>query len=100
MSQTLDPRETQIIAELSEFDAARLPTLVAALEQMPIGVIVAEPPSGRISLYNRRAEEILGHAVLPAEQIVDYGSYGGVHQDGTEYAPEDYPTREPCYTAS
>ena len=72
--------------------AAVVSILASVVEQMPVGVIVVHAPSGRICLYNHRAQEILGHPVIGAERVSDYRSYGGIHNDGRRYNPMDYPT--------
>ncbi|MBJ7410669.1 MAG: response regulator [Phenylobacterium sp.] len=66
-------------------------SLEAVLEEMPVGVILASVPSGELILYNRRAEEILGHSVL-GRVADEYDTYGGVHPDGRPYSAEEYPT--------
>ncbi|WP_162937778.1 PAS domain S-box protein [Indioceanicola profundi] len=78
----------ELLADL-RMERARLELV---LEQMPVGLIVTEVPSGRILSYNRAAEEILGHPLLPADDVGGYGAYGGLHPDGRLYAPEEYPT--------
>ncbi len=65
--------------------------LRAVLEQLPVGVTIAEAPSGRLLFHNARAEHILGHPPLPAETIGAYRQYGALHADGTPYAPEEHP---------
>ena len=65
--------------------------LALVLERLPVGVIVVSG-AGAIVNYNAEAEAVLGHPVLPAQSVGDYGAYGGVHADGRPYAPEDYPT--------
>lgn len=66
--------------------------LDAVLEQAPVGVIVAEAPSSRILLYNEASQHLLGHPVLPSEEVAHYARYGGYHADGSPLAAEDYPT--------
>ncbi|HEY3128456.1 MAG TPA: response regulator [Acidobacteriota bacterium] len=65
--------------------------LAAIVEEMPAGVIIAEAPSGRIVLGNRRVEEILGHPVLLSDRVESYRQYQGFHADGQPYDPADYP---------
>ncbi len=65
--------------------------LAAIVEEMPAGVIIAEAPSGRIVLGNRRVEEILGHPVLLSDRVESYREYQGFHADGQPYDPADYP---------
>jgi PAS domain S-box-containing protein len=65
--------------------------LAAIVEEMPAGVIIAEAPSGKIVLGNRRVEEILGHPVLLSDRVESYREYQGFHADGQPYDPADYP---------
>jgi PAS domain S-box-containing protein len=66
--------------------------LETVLQQLPAGVYILEAPSGRVLHANRRAEEILGHPLLRAQNVADYGRYSALHPDGRRYAPEEYPT--------
>ncbi|WP_448189035.1 PAS domain S-box protein [Azospirillum sp. sgz301742] len=63
----------------------------AVLAQLPLGVAVAEAPSGRLILYNDKGIELLGHPMQPSETTADYAQYGAVHPDGTPYRGEEYP---------
>ena len=68
------------------------------IENTPVGLIVAEAPSGRILTYNRQAEAILGHSVIPARGHEEYGLYGGIHPDGRPFAPHEYATAQALLT--
>jgi len=61
------------------------------LEQMPIGVIIAEAPSGRLVLHNIEASRLLHRPFLVAEDYRVYPKYGAVREDGLPYQAEDYP---------
>jgi diguanylate cyclase (GGDEF)-like protein/PAS domain S-box-containing protein len=61
------------------------------LDQAPIGLVVAEAPSGRIVMLNSEATRILGHEPIPAEAQEDYAHYGAIHTDGKPYRPEEHP---------
>ncbi|MGE5603357.1 MAG: PAS domain-containing protein, partial [Nitrososphaerales archaeon] len=65
--------------------------LAAVIENMPVGVILAEAPSGRLVLSNRRAEEIWRHPFIPAPELEAYGAYRGFRADGRPYKPEEWP---------
>jgi PAS domain S-box-containing protein len=62
--------------------------LRAVLEQMPVGVTLAEVPSGRLLFHNARATAVLGHQPL---EEGDPASCGALHPDGAPYRPEEYP---------
>jgi PAS domain S-box-containing protein len=61
------------------------------LEQMPIGVIIAEAPSGRLVFHNIEASRLLHRPFLVAEDYRVYPTYGAVHEDGLPYQAEEYP---------
>ncbi|WP_207460308.1 PAS domain S-box protein [Azospirillum sp. SYSU D00513] len=84
----------RLLAEL-RIERARLEQV---LEHLPVGLIVAQAPSGKILSYNRQAEEILGHPLLPADRISGYATYGGLHADGRPYQPGDYPVARALLT--
>ncbi len=81
--------ERQRLLGAIEAERARLS---AVLEQLPAGVILAEAPSGRLLMGNRRVEEILGHAFRPSGSMAEYAAdYRGFHLDGRPYASEEWP---------
>jgi PAS domain S-box-containing protein len=59
--------------------------LRAVMEQMPSGLSVVDAATGNVVLFNRRAEEILGHAVLRGDEEASSG-YGSIHADGRPYS--------------
>lgn len=65
--------------------------LEAVLQQMPVGIIVAETPSGRLYLSNRKVTEILRHPFYPSAAVEQYVQYKGFRPDGTQYMPEEWP---------
>jgi diguanylate cyclase (GGDEF)-like protein/PAS domain S-box-containing protein len=65
--------------------------LAEILEQMPVGVAIAESPSGKLLFHNREAVRLLRHPMLPAADMAGYTRYGAKHPDGSPYAPNEYP---------
>ncbi len=65
--------------------------LAAVIENMPVAVVLAEAPSGRLVLSNRRVEEIWRHPFIAAPGVESYREYRGFHPDGRPYEPEDWP---------
>lgn len=61
------------------------------VESLPVGVLAAEAPSGRILYGNRRLTEILRHPVLFSESVADYGEWVGWYPDGSPVAPDQWP---------
>jgi PAS domain S-box-containing protein len=63
--------------------------LEEVLRQMPAGVVIAEAPTGRVILRNRRAEQLLHFSVPPAQQDQDLQGKT-FHLDGTPITDEDW----------
>lgn len=66
-------------------------TWLDILDRMPVAVLVTEAPSGQVLWYNNRAEEILGHPVVPVSGSRDAALHGGLHEDGRPYEAHEYP---------
>jgi hypothetical protein len=61
------------------------------LEQMPIGVLIAEAPSGRLLFGNRESERLLRHPLLLSDDYQGYTQYSALREDGGRYRAEEYP---------
>jgi PAS domain S-box-containing protein len=61
------------------------------LEQMPIGVVIATAPSGRIFFHNVEAVRLLRHPLLHSVDAHLYFQYGALHDDRSPYRSEEYP---------
>jgi len=66
-------------------------TLRAVLDTVPVGILFAEAPSGRIVSGNRRLEEIFRHPVLPSRDADSYGEWVAFHDDGRPVEAAEYP---------
>ena len=66
-------------------------TLRAVLDTLPMGILIAESPTGRITGHNRHAETILGHGVLPATPGEQPARWVGFHENGRRVAPSEWP---------
>ena len=75
---------------LTDIEAERA-RLAAVLDQLPVGVILAEAPEGRLVMGNRQVETIMGLPFIQAEHVGEYSAYPGYHADGRPYAPEEWP---------
>ncbi|MBV8535764.1 MAG: PAS domain S-box protein [Alphaproteobacteria bacterium] len=64
--------------------------LQTVLDQLPVGVFVAEAPSARIIYFNREAVRLLGRTPTAAT-VGDYAAHALIHPDGRPFAPEEYP---------
>ena len=60
-------------------------------QQMPVGVAVAEVPSGRLVSVNAQMTEIFRTAFSPAPDLNSYTDWVGFHDNGTRYLPMEWP---------
>ncbi|WP_224371791.1 sensor histidine kinase [Hyalangium versicolor] len=65
--------------------------LEAMVQQLPVGVAIAEAPSGRLVMGNTEFERIWGRPFFASATISEYQHYQGFHLDGRPYAPEEWP---------
>lgn len=65
--------------------------LKAVLDSLPVGVLLAEAPSGRILLGNRRMEEITRHPLILSPDMAHYGEWALSHADGRPVTPQENP---------
>lgn len=77
----------QLIQQL-ETERSRLEQV---LQQMPLGVAIAEAPSGKLLFYNQEAVRLLGYPLLEAKSYLEYKQYGAIHADGQPYQAQEYP---------
>lgn len=61
------------------------------LQEIPVGLLVAEAPSGRIILANAKADAICGHTFPKAASLEEYTRYQVYHGDRTSYTVEELP---------
>ncbi|MGB5865290.1 MAG: HWE histidine kinase domain-containing protein [Sulfitobacter sp.] len=69
----------------------RISFLEAMLEAMPIGIILAEAPSGKIVMGNKRAEEMVRHKIFNSSDVDSYGEWISFHEDGRQVESHEYP---------
>ncbi len=65
--------------------------LTSILEQMPVGVILAEAPSGKLLLCNAALERIFRHPFIQAGCINGYSAYKAFHPDGRPMKNHEHP---------
>lgn len=65
--------------------------LEAMLETMPVGVVIAQAPSGRILMGNKRAEEMVRHPIYQSNDVDSYGEWISHHEDGRQVESHEYP---------
>jgi PAS domain S-box-containing protein len=78
-------------AKLFEAAEAERQRLAALMDQLPVGVAIAEAPSGHIVAVNPKATEIWRVPPAGPDPITDVTGYVGFHPDGTRYQPADWP---------
>ncbi len=61
-------------------------------DTVPVGIMIAEAPSGRIVGRNRRLDEIVGQASTgEAKTAAQYGQWTAFHEDGRQVEAAEYP---------
>lgn len=65
--------------------------LRSVMETVPVGILLAEAPSGRILMGNHRLAEILGHDTLYASSRDEYDAFVAFHEDGRLVEGHEYP---------
>jgi signal transduction histidine kinase len=66
--------------------------LKAILQQLPVGVAIADAASRRIILHNDEAERLLRRPLVSPNGEDGYPLLGAVHADGRAYRAHEYPT--------
>jgi PAS domain S-box-containing protein len=65
--------------------------LSAVMEQLPVGVLIAEAPSGRLVLGNRQLERLWRHGFEEHGDLDGWTGWRAERPDGTPYVPEEWP---------
>jgi PAS domain-containing protein len=65
--------------------------LKAVFDAVPVGIVIAEAPNGRVLISNPQAESVFRRPVIMADNIDDYRSAGALHPDGRPMDPSEYP---------
>jgi len=65
--------------------------LQAILDTIPVGIVIAEAPSGRVVGGNAQVERIFGHPALPSQDLESYRDWIGFHPDGRRVQAMEYP---------
>jgi two-component system, cell cycle sensor histidine kinase and response regulator CckA len=98
---TEEVRQARLIAEntrLSEAEReartaleAERARLATVLDNIPVAVVLAEAPSGRVIYRNRTVGLLSGLDDDPVDSIAAYGRLTGLHSDGRPYAKTEWP---------
>jgi len=79
-------------ATLVEELTAERARLKAVLRQLPVGVIIADAPSGKLVLGNDQLARIWWRSFTSATEVGEYAKNRGFHRkDGRAYAPHEWP---------
>jgi PAS domain S-box-containing protein len=84
----IDITERKRTEEALAESQGRLQTI---LDTVPVGIVIAEAPSGRIIGGNPQVERIFGHPVLPSDTLENYREWIGYHPDGRRVEGSEYP---------
>ena len=98
-AQALRMEEVQVELEISNEElqqaneevARERAQFAAVIENAPVGILIAEAPTGRITLGNRRVEEMFRHPVLHSGSVGSYGEWVAFHPDGRRVEGHEYP---------
>ena len=63
----------------------------AVLDQLPVGIVFAEAPSGRIVFGNKQIETICGHSVIHSSDKEGHTAWTCFHADGRQVESWEYP---------
>ena len=61
------------------------------LDTVPVGIMFAEAPSGRIVGRNKRMDDIVGASSGRSKSIDEYGEWTAFHADGRQVEAREYP---------
>ena len=65
--------------------------LDAVFRTVPVGLVIAEAPSGRIVMGNPQTEQIFRYPILPSPDIEAYKEWVAYHPDGRQVEGHEFP---------
>ena len=77
-------------ASLAQLQASET-NLRTILDTVPVGILFAEAPSGRIIGRNKKMDDIVGTSAGPSKTLPDYGNWQAYHADGRRVEAAEYP---------
>jgi PAS domain S-box-containing protein len=72
----------------------------AVQQQMPVGVVVAEVPSGRLISVNAQMTEIFRTSFTPSPDLHSYNEWVGFRESGTPMSPLEWPLARTVVTSA
>ncbi len=88
LPEVLGERDRERLLLDVEGERAKLQTII---EQMPVGVLILEAPSGKMALVNKHGERLMGRPSKLPESLEQYSQFKAFHPDGRPYRPEEWP---------
>ena len=82
---------TQDLRSRADALAAERAQLAAVIETVPVGLVIAEGPHGRIITGNSEVERMLRHPIRRSETTADYGEWTAFHADGQPVQAHEFP---------
>jgi len=83
--------DTEVLQKLVRQLRMERSFLETVLDQMPVGVMIAKAPSGRLILGNKRQEELLREGFFAALTIDQYDHWHAYRPNGERYLPQEMP---------
>jgi PAS domain S-box-containing protein len=83
----LERERSQLVGELRR-ERSLFSTI---LENVPLGILFAEAPSGKIAFGNKQAETIFRHPIHASENIEQYREWEAYHADGRRAEGHEFP---------
>lgn len=83
-----DIHDLKVAQQELEAREAQLNTII---ETVPVGLVLAELPTGRIVSGNKYVEQMLRHPVFYSPDIDSYDEWISFHADGTRVSGHEYP---------
>jgi PAS domain-containing protein len=83
--------DTEILQKLVRQLRLERAFLQTVLDQMPLAVVIAEAPSGRLILANPRLPELLREPFFAALSIEQYDHWHAYRPDGSRYEAKQWP---------
>lgn len=88
---TVDIVTIEIASRVVDHLIAQEAQLKTIVETVPVGLLMAEFPSGRIVGGNKYIEDMLRHPVFYSPDIQSYGEWVSFHKDGSPVEWNEYP---------
>jgi PAS domain S-box-containing protein len=82
---------TRDLRARAEALAAERAQLAAIIETVPVGLAIAEAPSGRIVSGNSQLERMLRHKLKPSASMAEYDEWTARHPDGRVVRSGEFP---------